>query len=108
MTDEEATKECGCSLHSIKCEHFANGSKVMLLDLGYIIEKVRVALPDMEFSRFCIQYEPAEYGPVCTGGGHVEDQEQAEEEFQEYADLLFAHPEEGELAGAFVIEIAKQ
>lgn len=105
--DFDDTKPCGCSLRAIKCEHFANGSRLFLLELADIIDKANAAMPlGIKLTRFCIQYEPAEYGPVCTGTGHTEDQSEAEEAYAEYADHLYAHPEAGELAGAIVFEVS--
>lgn len=105
MTDE--TKACGCPPRAVRCEHFANGSKVLLLDFANMLERIKHAFPHMEMTRFCIQYEPADGGNVCTGGGHTNDPALAEEEFAEYADHLHAHPEAGELAGSFVQEVRR-
>lgn len=104
MNDEDKTKDCGCSIRVVRCEHFANGSKLVLLDLDSLHDKLHEAFPDIEWPRFCIQYESAEYGPNCIGGD-TDDQVLAEELFAEYADDLLVRPESGEMLGALVIEV---
>lgn len=103
--EEEPTKECGCSIRVIKCEHFPNGAKVMLLDFIAQLPKLRQQLPDIEWARFCIQYEALGGDNECTGGGHTDDQALAEEEFAEYADHIAMHPEDGQFAGAIVFAV---
>ena len=100
----EQLKECGCSIRAVRCEHFGNGSKVLLLDLADIIAKEPKLCAEYGLKRFCVQYEPPDSGPVCTGND-TDARDEAYEYFQELADHLIAHPESGALVGGFVIEV---